>query len=210
MSHLKGPVSPRSHSWTHALPSGDITPRLLPWAPVLPLDKCRPLSWGCWSEWQLCHMSLSPPEARRQQDGTQSSTHVFMPVLIRGLFISLIYIHEACMYFQTKSSGQSAQWIKVSFGGAWPEEIISRSWESGAAATEGFAATTQPTMAVMKWNTALLRHNSAFKGWSAFCLNHEPFLHTFVCVNFACDVFSRTFLLCTIKWAASVNKYPFL
>lgn len=54
---FKGPASRRSHSWTHALPSGDITPRLLPWAPVLPLDKCRPLSWGCWTEWQLCHMS---------------------------------------------------------------------------------------------------------------------------------------------------------
>lgn len=70
---FKGAVSQGSHSWTHALPSGDITPRLLPWAPVLPLDKCRPLSWGCWTKWQLCHMSglqdqrPSVPEARQQQ-----------------------------------------------------------------------------------------------------------------------------------------------
>lgn len=71
---FKGAVSRRSHSWTHALPSGDITPRLLPWAPVLPLDKCWPLSWGCWTKWQLCHMSglqdqcPSVPEAPQQQN----------------------------------------------------------------------------------------------------------------------------------------------
>lgn len=118
---FKGAVSRRSHSWTHALPSGDITPRLLPWAPALPLDKCRPLSWGCWTEWQLCHMSglqdrcPSVPRSSATSSRTEQRVHtMFSCKYWLGVFLYClsIFMRPACT-FQTKSWSQSAPWIKL-------------------------------------------------------------------------------------------------
>lgn len=89
---FKGAVSPRSHSWTHALPCADITRRLLPWAPVLPSDKCRHLSLarGLWTGWQP-RLTAACSETPAKQP--TAPPHVFHASIDREPF-NAVYVYS--------------------------------------------------------------------------------------------------------------------
>lgn len=152
---FKGAVSQGSHSWTHALPSGDITPRLLPWAPVLPLDKCRPLLGLLNQVTTLSHVwAARPTSLSPRSTAAAEAQHIVHPVFACKywwLFFPIVYLYSwGCCVLLGWS--QSAPWI-ISFA-VW---ITSR--KDGAKAANG------AVRRLRKWQCRIHNYSLWWHSW---------------------------------------------